>query len=260
MNNHPMITARNLQGAPGVRHMFFTRTGGVSEGIYASLNCGPGSDDDTGAVLDNRARAMAVLDQDPQSLVTVHQHHSPIAVRVHETWDIANAPKADAMVTSAPGVVLGILTADCAPVLFCDADAGVVGAAHAGWKGALGGVIEATLELMIDAGAQIDSIRAAVGPCIQQPSYEVGAEFRSSFMEAGSANERFFQPGTSDGKFQFDLSGYVTYRLGETGIGSVENLGIDTYTDEKLFFSYRRATHRGEPDYGRELSAIVLEG
>lgn len=255
-----MITATNLLGAPGVRHMFFTRKGGVSEGIYGSLNCGPGSGDDRAAVLDNRARAMAALDQEPGRLVTVHQHHSPIAVRVYDVWDIARAPKADAMVTTEPGVVLGILTADCAPVLFADAEAGVVGAAHAGWKGALGGVLDATLELMIEAGAQADRVCAAVGPCIQQPSYEVGADFRSSFMEAGQANERFFSTGAQPGKYQFDLAGYVRYRLAECGIGAIEDLAIDTYADADQFFSYRRATHRGEPDYGRELSAIVLEG
>jgi len=255
-----MIKAANLDDASGVRHMFFTRQGGVSDGIYGSLNCGPGSSDDRAAVLDNRARAMAALDQDPGRLVTVHQHHSPIAVRVYDVWDIAAAPRADAMVTSEPGLVLGILTADCAPVLFADAEAGVVGAAHAGWKGALGGVIDATVEMMIDAGAQRDGICAAVGPCIQQPSYEVGSDFRSSFLEAGSVNERFFAAGVQPGKYQFDLSGYVRYRLTECGVRSIEVSSADTYLDEDLFFSYRRATHRGEPDYGRELSAIVLEG
>jgi len=260
IDNRDMITAENLAGASGVRHLFFTRQGGVSGGIYASLNCGPGSDDHRDAVLDNRARAMAVLDQEPDQLVTVHQHHSPKAVHVYGVWDVGEAPKADAMVTTEPGIVLGILTADCAPVLLCDADAGVIGAAHAGWKGALGGVIESTVGMMLDAGAQVDRIAAAVGPCIQQPSYEVGAEFRTSFMEAGSGNERFFAAGAAPGKYQFDLSGYVRYRLSECGVGSIEVSAVDTYGDEDRFFSYRRATHRGEPDYGRGLSAIVLEG
>ncbi|MGJ3261064.1 MAG: peptidoglycan editing factor PgeF [Rhodospirillales bacterium] len=255
-----MITADNLADAPGIKHMFFTRQGGVSDGIYASLNCGPGSSDDRARVLDNRARAMAVLDQEPANLVTVYQYHSPVVVEVREPWPVGAAPKADAMVTTTPDVVLGILTADCAPVLLADADAGVAGAAHAGWKGALGGVIDATVEMMVDAGAQRDRIAAAVGPCIQQPSYEVGTDFRSSFMEAGSANERFFAPGNVDGKYQFDLSGYVRHRLMECDVGSIEVVAVDTYTDEDRFFSYRRATHRGEPDYGRELSAIVLEG
>ncbi len=255
-----MITADNLAEAPGVKHMFFTRQGGVSDGIYASLNCGPGSSDERARVLDNRARAMAALDQEPANLVTVYQYHSPVVVEVHTPWAAGEAPKADAMVTTTPDVVLGILTADCAPVLFADADAGVVGAAHAGWKGALGGVIDATVRMMVDAGAQADRITAAVGPCIQQPSYEVGADFRSSFMEAGSANERFFAPGGVDGKYQFDLSGYVRHRLIECDVGSIEVVPVDTYTDEDRFFSYRRATHRDEPDYGRELSAIVLEG
>ncbi len=255
-----MITAENLADAAGVRHMFFSRNGGVSGGIYASLNCGPGSSDDRAAVLDNRARAMAVLDQEPENLVTVYQYHSPVVVEVRAPWAVADAPKADGMVTTEPGVVLGILTADCAPVLFADAEAGVIGAAHAGWKGALGGVIDATVDMMVDAGAQADRISAAVGPCIQQASYEVGADFRSSFLEAGSGNDRFFVPGVAEGKYQFDLSGYVRHRLTECDVGSIEVLPIDTYIDEDRFFSYRRATHRGEPDYGRELSAIVLEG
>ncbi|MBO6519470.1 MAG: peptidoglycan editing factor PgeF [Rhodospirillales bacterium] len=255
-----MITAENLSDAEGVRHLFFSRNGGVSGGIYSSLNCGPGSSDDQASVLDNRARAMAALDQEPENLVTVYQYHSPVVVEVHEAWALGEAPKADAMVTTEPGIVLGILTADCAPVLFADADAGVIGAAHAGWKGALGGVIDATVEAMVDAGAQLDRIAAAVGPCIQQPSYEVGADFRSSFLEAGSGNDRFFARGAIEGKFQFDLSGYVRHRLTECSVGSIEILPIDTYTEEDRFFSYRRATHRGEPDYGRELSAIVLEG
>ena len=259
IDNRAMIKAQNLSHDPAFRHMFFTREGGVSDGIYASLNCGPGSSDQRSAVVDNRARAMAALDQEPTRLVTVHQVHSPDAVRVHEVWEIGQAPKADGMVTTQPGIVLDILTADCAPVLFADAEAGVIGAAHAGWKGALGGVIDATVDQMVDAGARKDRICAAVGPCIQQASYEVGFDFRTSFLEAGLGNERFFRNGTGPDKYQFDLSGYVRHRLDQCGVGSIEVLGHDTYADEDRFFSYRRATHRKEPDYGRELSAIVLK-
>jgi len=254
-----MIKAQNLSLERAIRHSFFTRQGGVSDGIYASLNCGPGSDDQRDCVIDNRARAMAALGQDPGQLVTVHQVHSPVAVRVFEAWEIGRAPKADGMVTTEPGIVLGILTADCTPVLFADAEAGVIGAAHAGWKGALGGVVDATIDLMVEAGATKDKISAAVGPCIQQPSYEVGFDFRSSFLEAGSANERFFKNGVGPDKFQFDLSGYVRNRLAQCDIGSIEVLGLDTYTEEDLFYSYRRTTHRKEADYGRQLSAIVIE-
>ena len=178
-----MISADTLKDLAGIRHVFFSRDGGVSDGIYASLNCGPGSNDARDAVIDNRARAMAVLDVEPDALVTVHQIHSPTCVQVETSWALAEAPKADAMVTSQPGIALGILTADCAPVLFADADAGVIGAAHAGWKGALGGVLESTLETMTDEGARLGRIACAVGPCIAQSSYEVGAEFRTAFME-----------------------------------------------------------------------------
>ncbi len=254
-----MLTAQNLSQEVGVKHAFFTRQGGVSSGIYTSLNCGPGSADDRSNVIDNRARAVACLDQEPEQLVTVYQYHSADVVRVDAPWDINDAPKADAMVTTVPGIALGILTADCAPVLFSDARAGVIGAAHAGWKGALGGVVDATVSLMIDAGASAGSISACVGPCIAQSSYEVGAEFRMAFMEAGSGNSRFFEDGIAEGKYLFDLPGYVHHRLNECGVGSIEVLGVDTYADAENFFSYRRATHLGEPDYGRELSAIVLE-
>lgn len=253
-----MISAETLKDLAGIRHVFFTREGGVSGGIYTSLNCGPGSKDARDAVIDNRARAMAALDLEPEALVTVYQIHSPHCVRVETPWAMGDAPKADAMVTTQPGVALGILTADCAPVLFADADAGVIGAAHAGWKGALGGVLEATLEKMTEAGAERRRIVCAVGPCIAQPSYEVGAEFRRAFMEAGVANERFFEAGAEDSKFHFDLAGYVADRLRGAGVGSAEVLGLDTYADADRFFSYRRTTHKSEPDYGRLLSTIVL--
>ncbi len=253
-----MISANTLKDLAGIRHVFFSREGGVSDGIYASLNCGPGSSDSRDAVIDNRARAMAALDVEPEALVTVHQTHSPHCVYVQKPWALGAAPKADAMVTSEPGIALGILTADCAPVLFADADAGVVGAAHAGWKGALGGVLEATLDKMTREGARLSQIAVAVGPCIAQSSYEVGAEFRAAFLEAGSANTRFFAKGAQDGKYQFDLGGYVADRLRAAGAGTVEVLGLDTYADAERFFSFRRATHKGEPDYGRLLSTIML--
>lgn len=254
-----MITASNLSEIKGVRHLFFTTKGGVSTGIYTSLNCGPGSDDDLENVIDNRARAMAALELEPEALLTVHQYHSPEVVHVTEPWTLENLPKADGMVTTERGIALGVLAADCAPVLFADLDAGVVGACHSGWKGALGGVIDSTVSLMVDLGARHDRIAAAVGPCIGQKSYEVGAEFRSSFMESGIGNSRFFKEGAAAGKFLFDLAGYARYRLEEAGVQSVEVLGLDTYSEPDRFFSYRRTTHLKQPDYGRQLSAIVLE-
>lgn len=254
-----MITAPNLSEIKGVRHLFFTSKGGVSTGIYTSLNCGPGSDDDLENVIDNRARAMAGLELEPEALLTVHQHHSPDVVHVIEPWTLDKLPKADGMVTTERGIALGVLAADCAPVLFADLDAGVIGACHSGWKGALGGVIDSTVSLMVDLGAGHDRIAAAVGPCIGQKSYEVGAEFRSSFMEAAIGNSRFFKKGTAEGKFHFDLAGYVRYRLEEAGVQSIGVLGLDTYAEPDRFFSYRRTTHLNEPDYGRQLSAIVLE-
>jgi YfiH family protein len=254
-----MITASNLSEISGIRHLFFTSKGGVSKGIYSSLNCGPGSDDDLGNVIDNRARAMAALGLEPESLLTVHQYHSPDVVHVTESWTLDDLPKADGMVTIKPGIALGVLAADCAPVLFADTDASVIGACHSGWKGALGGVIDSTVSLMVDLGARHDRIVAAVGPSIAQKSYEVGAEFRSSFMESAYGNSRFFEGGSSTNKFLFDLPGYVRYRLEEAGVQSIDVLGLDTYTDPDRFFSYRRTTHNNEPDYGRQLSAIVLE-
>jgi len=259
INNRFMITAKNISAETNVRHAFFTRQGGVSDGIYGSLNCGPGSSDKRDNVIDNRARAMACLDQEPEALVTAYQYHSAEVVMVDEAWALGDSPKADGMVTSQRGIALGILTADCAPVLFSDAGACVIGAAHAGWKGALGGVVDATVSMMIDAGARADSIVASVGPCIGPKSYEVGADFRTSFMEAGSGNSRFFEDGIVKGKYQFDLPSYVRHRLSECGVGSIEVLGLDTYADGNKFFSYRLTTHRKEPDYGRQLSTIVLE-
>lgn len=240
----------------GIRHGFFTRTGGVSQGIYASANSGPGSDDDPAAVAENRARVAQALAVAPDNLLTCHQIHSPDVVTVTEPF--ADRPRADALVTRAPGLVLGVLTADCAPVLFADAQAGVIGAAHAGWKGALGGVLANTVAAMAALGADPARIVAVVGPCIAQPSYEVGTDFRARFVEADPTHGAFFLPGVADDKCQFDLPGFVCAQLTQAGVGRVAAVGRDTYAEAADFFSYRRTCHAGEPDYGRQISAIVL--
>jgi YfiH family protein len=244
--------------APGIAHGFFGRSGGVSTGLYESLNCGPGSSDGPEAVAENRRRAAAALAPEAQ-LVSLSQIHSPI-VHTLSTWDGASRPEGDAMVTATPGLALGILTADCAPVLLADPQAKVIGAAHAGWKGALGGVLEATLEAMEKLGAQRDRIQCAIGPCISQDSYEVGHDFRDRFLELGLRNRRFFIPSGKEGHYRFDLAGYAAHRLTAAGVGSVTALGVCTYPPENGYFSFRRTTHAGEPDYGRQISAIVLTG
>ena len=249
-----MIRAGALDG---VLHGFLGRRGGVSEGIHAGLNVGLGSDDDRAAVTENRRRAAEAV-MPGTRLVTVHQVHSPDVVTVTEPFPDDARPKVDAMVTARPGLLLGILTADCAPVLLADVDAGVIGAAHAGWKGAIGGVTDATIAAMEALGARRERIAAAVGPCIAQASYEVDLTFRARFTDADPANERFFAEGKPD-HAQFDLEGYVAHRLAVAGIRRVELLGLDTYADPTRFFSYRRATHRGESDYGREISLIGLD-
>ena len=240
-----------------VIHGFFGRTGGVSQGIYASLNCGAGSRDAPEAVRENRARIVASL-APGANLVTLHQIHSAEVVAVSAPFE--KTPQADAMVSATPGIMLGILTADCAPVLFADAEAGVIGAAHAGWKGALGGVTDATLAAMEKLGAQRDRIRAAIGPCISRENYEVGPEFAANFTTADPANSSFFAPAAHPGHSHFDLGRYVAHRLQGAGIAAPERLDACTYAREADFFSFRRATHRGEPDYGREISAIALTG
>jgi len=251
-----MLTAKPLDVLTHIRHGFFTREGGVSKGIYASLNCGYGSDDDKGAVRENRARVAQGLSVEPEKLLTVHQIHSPTVRRVTEVWEPATAPQADAMVTDRPSIALGVLAADCAPVLFADRTARVVGAAHAGWKGAFTGVLEATIDAMIDLGASRERIVAAVGPCISRDAYEVGPEFRARFT--APADRKWFIPSAREDHFMFDLPGYAGSRLEAAGIGAVATLGLCTYADETRFFSYRRTTHRGEPDYGRQMSAIML--
>ena len=243
--------------APGIVHGFFGREGGVSAGLYASLNCGPGSRDAAAAVTENRLRVAEAL-APGAALISLSQIHSPI---VH-TLDHAPPQRleGDAMVTATPGLGLGILTADCAPVLLADAQAKVIGAAHAGWKGALGGVLEFTLEAMEKLGAARSRIGAAIGPCIAQENYEVGWEFRDKFLELGLRNRKFFIPSPGkEGHYRFDLEGYAAHRLTAAGVASVEKMGVCTYPPENGFFSFRRTTHAGEPDYGRQVSAILLK-
>lgn len=239
-----------------VPHGFFTRKGGASSGIYAGLNCGPGSSDQREAVALNRARAAAAMDVAPERLLSLHQYHSAEVVVVGaEGW--ADRPRADGMVTATAGVALGILTADCAPVLLADRAAGVVAAAHAGWRGALDGVLEATVAAMVRLGARREVVVAAVGPSISQRHYEVGPEFFDEFRAEEAGLERFFIPGAGD-RLRFDLPGYVLHQLREAGVGEAGWIGRCTYDDPERFFSYRRTTHAGEPDYGRLLSAIRL--
>ena len=254
-----MITANDLADLPGIRHGFYTRRGGVSTGIYAGLNCGFGSGDDAGAVIRNRETIASNIGVSIASLLTVHQIHSPDVITVTTPWDRHHAPRADAMVTRQPGIALGILTADCAPVLFADAAAGVVGGAHAGWKGAFGGVLEATVAAMEALGALRANIRAVVGPTISSKNYEVGPEFKARFTAAAGKNEQFFKPSAKPDHFMFDLPAYVLSRLGAARIGAFGWTGDCTYESEEKFYSYRRTTHRGETDYGRLISAIVLE-
>ena len=237
-------------------HGFLGRRGGVSTGELAGLNVGYGSNDDKEAIDENRARAIAAVMPDAE-FATVHQIHSPRVVIAERPWPIDARPHADAMVTTRPGLLLGILTADCAPILFADTEAGVIGAAHAGWRGALAGVTDATIECMEQCGAERGRIVAAVGPCIAQSSYEVDEGFRTSFADHDAANDRFFSENPSD-KPHFDLEGYVAHRLTVAGIAEVEALHLDTYADPSRFYSFRRATHRGEADYGRQASLIAL--
>ena len=252
------VTSPSLAVLPGVRHAFFTREGGVSQGIYATLNGGRGSADSDAHVIENRLRMTAALGVADGRLATPHQIHSATAVIADEPWSKGEAPQADAVVTSIPGLAIGIGTADCGPVLFADPDARIIGAAHAGWKGALGGILGSTVHAMEKLGARRGSITAALGPCLRQQSYEVGEEFVAAFESADPGNVRFFVPGASEGKSMFDLGGYIVSRLFELDLARVEDLGLDTYADETRFFSYRRATHRKEPDYGRLIAAIAL--
>ena len=253
-----MIVA-DILDTSGIRHGFFTRIGGVSAGLFSSLNCGFGSGDEAAKVAENRARVAETLDLDAERLVTCYQIHSAEIVEVETPWRREEAPRADGMVTTVPGIALGVLAADCAPVLFADREAGVVGACHAGWRGALNGVVEATLAAMRRRGARLDRIAAAVGPCIGKASYEVGPEFPAPFLAESSENAQFFVPATRTGHSFFDLAGYVLRRLHRNGITRIAHTGGDTLAEEDRFFSYRRATLRHERDYGRLISAIALE-
>ncbi len=248
-----VIRSRLLDGVP---HGFLGRRGGVSEGVCWGLNVGHGSGDDPALIAENRRRAVEAVAPGAR-LVTVYQVHSPQAVIVADPWGNDERPKADALVTDRPGLALGILTADCTPVLLADRDSGVVGAAHAGWKGAFGGVLASTVEGMETLGADRSRIVAAVGPTIARKSYEVDADFFQRFLAADEDNDLFFSDGRP-GHYQFDLEGYVLARLAAAGVKRIEALGLDTYADPDRFYSYRRATHRGEPSYGRQISIIAV--
>lgn len=252
------LTAKCLSGLPNVQHGFFTREGGVSTGMYAGLNCGFGSNDNAESVRENRARAAAHLNAQTSSVLTVHQVHSALAVIVDAGIPRSDLPKADGMATRTPGLVIGALAADCAPVLFADPQAGVIGAAHAGWRGAVGGILESTIAAMEQLGARRDQIRASVGPCISQANYEVGPEFEANVVSLSSANKAFFDRLGPNRSAHFDLAGFVAAQLHKAGLLAVERQTPCTYANESLFFSFRRATHRKEPDYGRQISAIVL--
>jgi hypothetical protein len=252
-----MITLDVLDG-DAIRHAYFTREGGVSEGMFASLNCGFGSADDPDNVARNRAIAMDRLGLAENRLVTCHQVHSAVVLTVETPWRRQESPRADGMATARPGIALGVLAADCAPVLFADPEAWVIGAAHGGWRGALTGVMEATVAAMAGLGANPSRIRAGIGPCIAQQSYEVGPEFPGRFVAIDDSSAGFFVPAARDGHFRFDLPGYIAHRLARLGLGAVECAPHDTVADPERFFSYRRAYLTGEPDYGRALAAIAL--
>ena len=251
----PAIRSSLLE-AEGVSHGFFTREGGVSEGIYASLNGGVGSRDAPEAVTENKRRMALTLGVSPQHLLIPYLIHSADAVAVHAPW--TERPRCDGVVTATRGLALGVTGADCGIVLFCDPDAGVIAAAHAGWKGALDGVLDSTLEQMERLGASRPSIRAVLGPTIGKQSYEVGPEFVARFTAADRDNESFFRASSDAGKSMFDLPGYIGARLRAGGVGAFENLDLDTYSDERRFYSYRRSVHRNEPDFGRLVAAIAL--
>jgi YfiH family protein len=252
------LQSNGLAALLHVRHAFFTREGGVSEGVYASLNGGQGSSDDPARVAENRRRMAAALRVADGHLVTGYQIHSAEAVIATAPWTRANAPRADAIVTATPGLAIGVTIADCGPLLFADNEARVIGAAHAGWKGALTGIVEATVAKMEELGAARARIVASIGPLIRQSSYEVGPEFVSRFREADSMNIRYFAPGERSGHALFDLPGYIRARLSKLGVGTIDDLCCDTYADEKYFFSFRRSVHRHEPDYGRLIAAISI--
>jgi YfiH family protein len=254
-----MIELDSLKDLPGIRHGFLTRRGGVSAGIYASLNCGLGSQDDPDAVVENRRRALRSAGLDPDTLSTAYQVHSARVAVVGADWDETQRPQVDGLVTKTRGRSLGILTADCVPVLFADPEAGVIGAAHAGWKGAIGGVLQETVAAMERLGAAPARIRAGIGPAIAQKSYEVGPEFPQPFIDRDRANARFFSTSVRCRHFMFDLTGFVARELNALGLAGVASTGNDTCAETDDFISYRRTTLAKEPDYGRQISLIGLD-
>lgn len=253
-----MLQAAILAPLANIRHAFFTRSGGVSPGVYASLNGGVGSNDRPENVAENRARMAAILGVSPDRLLTAYQIHSPDVVVAEEPWTRDTRPRADAIVTRVPRLAIGVSTADCGPLLLADGDARVIGAAHAGWRGALTGVIEATIAAMERLGADRKTMAAALGPTIRQPNYEVGPEFVERFFSADAGNARFFAASQKREHALFDLAGYIGARVRRAGIAQFEDLGLCTYAEPERFFSYRRTTHNGEPDYGRHINAIAL--
>jgi polyphenol oxidase len=257
MSKLEALSSPLLAAQPGIRHAFFTRRGGVSRGLYASLNLGPGSNDDPADVSENRRRAAGHFAVQPARLLTGYQVHSARTLTVEGPWD-GGPPEGDAIATSTPGLACGALAADCAPVLIADAEAGVVAAAHAGWKGALGGVVASAVAAMTALGASPGRMVAAIGPCIGPDSYEVGLDFLDRFIAGAPGADRFFRPGVAADKRLFDLPGFVLDRLSLAGVVRSEWIGLDTYADAGRFYSNRRALHLGEADYGRLLSAIML--
>ncbi len=258
MTAPPVLTSPLLAALPGVRHAFFTRQGGVSTGLFASLNLGVGSGDDAAAVVENRRRAAGVFGVGPEALRTCYQIHSIRVVIAEVDWAVER-PRADAVVARQAGLACGALAADCAPVLLAEPEARMVAAVHAGWRGALEGVVASAVEAMAALGAKPARMVGVVGPCIAQASYEVGLEFLEAFLARDAASARFFVPGAAPDKHQFDLPGFVLSRLEAAGVGASEWIGRDTCAEEDLFFSNRRAFRRGEGDYGRLMSTITLE-
>lgn len=254
------VEAPSLAKLYGIRHAFFTREGGVSSGIYATLNGGVGSNDAAEHVKENRARMAAAVGVTAERFLSAYQIHSPDVAVVEQPWTPDARPKVDAIVTKKPGLALGISTADCGPLLFADDTARVIGAAHAGWRGAFTGVIEATLVAMEKLGAKREAVRVALGPLIRKESYEVGPEFVARFTEADENNAAFFTASVREGHAMFDLPGYIAMRVAKAGVTQFEDLRLCTYSDPDRFYSYRRTTQRGEPDYGRHINAIALAG
>jgi YfiH family protein len=252
-----MLRAETL-ALPGIRHAFFTRQGGVSTGLYASLNGGIGSADSAADVAENRARMAAALNVEPRCLITAYQIHSPQVIVAEQPWPAEARPRVDAIVTRTAALAIGVSTADCGPVLFAEPQARVIGAAHAGWRGALAGILEATIAAMERLGAARETIRVALGPMIRQANYEVGPDLLERFAAEDSESVSFFAPAARPAHALFDLPGYIAARLRRAGLAHIEDLNACTYADPARFFSYRRATHRGESDYGRHVNAIAL--